>query len=178
MKKILFANLAGTFLALAVTATPFAQNSNFPIKPDFKNPIPEFRENSHSDRITTDPVVNSKVLNAFALTFRNVADATWYEVDQKFLARFNKDGRESSALFNPKGMLLYTIAYGTEKHLPNDVRKLVRTNYFDHEMIYTAEVNSLGKTAWVIKLQDPTSLIVVKVVDGEMEETEHFRRFK
>jgi hypothetical protein len=178
MKKYLFVNLAGTFLALAVTATPFAQNSNSPFRPDLKNPIPEFSENFKGNHVTYDPVVNSKVLNAFAVTFRNVADATWYEVDQKFLARFNKDGRECSALFNPKGMLLYNIAYGTEKHLPNDVRKLVRTNYFDHEMIYTAEVNSLGKTAWVIKLQDANSIIVVKVVDGEMEETEHFSRLK
>ncbi len=176
MKRILFANLAGTLLALVVTATPFAQNSNSPFRPDLKNPIPETRENTNGDRRFSDPVINSKILDAFASKFKNATDARWYEADNKFLVKFNRDGRKTTALFTKKGMHVYTISYGSEKHLPADVRKLVKINYFDCEITHAIEVNTLGKTAWVIKLEDANSLIVVKVVDGEMEETEHFRR--
>ena len=178
MKKTLFASLAGSFFALAVTATTFAQNSNSLFSPNVKNPIPEYRELSNGNAANSDPVVSSKVLNTFAGMFKNAVDVRWYEVDQKFLAKFKQNGRETNALFDTKGTMLYTISYGNEKHLPADVRRLVRSNYFDYEVIYTAEVNSLAKIAWVVKLEDSNSIIIVKIFDGEMEETENYRKSK
>jgi hypothetical protein len=134
--------------------------------------------NIESTNLFADPVISSKTLSAFAGMFKGASDAHWYAVENKFLVKFSADGRESTALFNKKGDHLYTISYGFEKHLPAAVRKLVKINYFDYEITRAIEVNSLGKTAWIVKLEDANRMITVKVAGGEMEETENYRKSK
>ncbi len=161
-----------------ITGNTFSQSSNFLEWQNLKHQIPEYREDSKGNSTLTDPVVSSKTLSAFAGMFKGVTDARWYELDNKFLVKFNKNGRETTALYNKKGMHIYTISYGSEKDLPADVRHMIKSSYFDYEITLVIEVNSLGKTAWIAKVQDETRIITVRVLDGEMEETENYRRAK
>lgn len=171
-----FALLLGT--TFVMTGSIIAQSADFLAFQQVKNPIPEYRVDSKGNNTLTDPVVSSKTLNSFAGMFKGAANARWFEVDNKFLVKFNKDGRETTALFSKKGNHIYTISYGSEKHLPADVRYRIKSTYFDYEITHAIEVNSLGKTAWIVKVEDEKHLITVKVVDDEMEETENYRRAK
>jgi hypothetical protein len=156
----------------------FAQSSNFLHLQSPKFPIPEYREDNMGNKTTSVPLVSSKALNAFREMYKGVSDIQWFELDDKFLVKFKKDNRENSALFNAKGMHIYTISYGSEKHIPSEIRQRIRSTYFDFQITLVAEVNSMGKTAWIVKLEDKKSIIIVKVVDDEMEETENFLKPK
>ncbi len=171
-----FGLLLGTTFVL--TSSIIAQSADFLAFQQVKNPIPDYRVDSKGNSTITDPVVSPKTLNSFAGMFKGAANARWFELDNKFLVKFNKDGRETTALFSKKGKHIYTISYGSEKHLPADVRYRIKSSYFDHEITFVIEVNSLGKTAWLAKLEDEKRMITVKVVDDEMEETENYRKSK
>ena len=155
-----------------------AQSDEFLALQHVKNPIPDYRENSSGNNTLTDPVVSSKTLSIFAAMFKGASDARWYEIDNKFMVKFDRDGRQTTALFKKNGAHIYTISYGFEKHLPADIRRLVKINYFDFEITNAIEVNTLGKTAWIVKLDDQHSMVTVKVVDDEMEEVENYRKSK
>jgi hypothetical protein len=156
----------------------FAQSAEFLAFEQVKNPIPEYRVNSAGTNTLTDPVVSSKTLTAFASMFKEASDARWFEIDNKLMVKFDREGRQTTALYNKNGKHIYTISYGTEKDLPKDVRRLVKINYFDFEITRATEVNTLGKTAWIVSLDDHDRLITLKVVDGDMEETENYRKQK
>ncbi len=163
---------------IVITGSTFSQLSNFLEWQNLKHQIADYREDSKGNKTLTDPVVSPKTLNSFEGMFKRATNARWFEVDNKFLVKFTRDGRETTAVYNKKGMHIYTISYGSEKHLPADVRMLVKTNYFDCEITHAIEVNTLGKTAWIVKLEDQSRMITVKVLDDQLEETENFRRAK
>ena len=178
MKTPIYRQFSFLLATILITGSTFSQSSNFLEGNKLKFSIPDYREDSKGHKTTTDPVVSSKTLNAFASMFKGASDIRWFESDNKFLVKFYKNGRQNTALYNKKGMHLYTISYGTEKHLPVDVRSLVKSTYFDFEITLSIEVNSLGKTAWIAKMENDKRLITVRVLDDEMDEIENFRKSK
>lgn len=167
--------LVTTFI---VSNISFSQSLNFMQWHNPKFPIPDYREDNGGNKTYTVPFVSSKTLDAFAKMFKGASDVRWFELDNKFLVKFRKDGRENTALFNAKGMHIYTISYGSEKNLPMDIKQRVKTAYFDYLITLVVEVNSLGATAWITKLEDKKRIIILKVADDEMEETENYLKSK
>lgn len=122
--------------------------------------------------------VNSKVLNSFSRTFEPVSNLNWSKVGKDFLAVFTSGGKENRALFTKKGKMVYTISYGAEKDLSSENRKLVKSIYFDYSITSAIEVKEDNRTIWVIRLEDATNLIFVRIENGEMEETKHYQKSK
>ena len=63
-------------------------------------------------------------------------------------------------------------------HLPAETRKLVKSAYLDHTIAMAIEVKEDDRTIWVIRLEDTTNLIFVRVENGEIEETKHYQKSK
>ncbi len=68
--------------------------------------------------------VSEPALISFNNYFPNVTNIKWYRHDKKYLARFVKNGNNTSAIFSVKGNLIYSISYGSEKDLPRVIRRL------------------------------------------------------
>jgi hypothetical protein len=124
------------------------------------------------------PEISAMALLAFQKNFSNVAEVKWSLVENKYMARFINEGRKTRMLFDKKGEVIYSVTEGNEKSLPADVRKAVKSIYYDYQITFTAEVHSMDKTAWIVNLEDETSLVTVKVVDGEVIETGNYRKSK
>jgi hypothetical protein len=178
MKTPIYRQFSFLLATILIASSTISQSSNFVEFNKLKFSIPYYKEDSKGHRTFSDPVVSSKTLNVFAGMFKGASDVRWFELDNKFLVKFIKDGRETTALYNRKGMHLYTISYGSEKHLPTDLRRRIKSAYFDYLITLVIEVHSLGKTAWIAKVEDENRMITVKVVDDEMEETENFLKSK
>src|SRR5215210_7286296 len=76
--------------------------------------------------------VNEKVWKAFQNSFKDATDARWYKIDKDFLVKFIMEDQEQNALFNKRGTLIYHISFGNEKHLPDDIRRQVKSVYLDY----------------------------------------------
>lgn len=83
------------------------------------------------------------------------------------------EGTNRRALFTQKGKLIYSINYGSEINLPIDIRKIVKSTYYDYNIISAIEVNQNKKIVWVVKLAGFKKTISVRVENGEMEEIEN-----
>lgn len=82
----------------------------------------------------------------------------------------------TKSLFDKKGRLIYAIDFSAGKELPNDVKNLVRNNYENYTITSVTKVEKDGRKIWVVNLSGTKNYIAVKVEDGEIEETENFKR--
>ena len=124
----------------------------------------------------TSSNVSAKVTKAFGEVFKNATHLRWYEIDKRFVVKFILDDQENRALFTGKGQLIYHISYGTEKHLPADVRSLVKSNYYDQSINRVLKINQDKRNIWVISLEDAKQYVMVRVEDMELEETQRFHK--
>jgi len=122
--------------------------------------------------------VSAKVTRAFGQYFKDATHLRWYEIDKKFLVKFIQDDQENRALFTGKGQLVYHVSYGTEKHLPAEVRNLVKSNYYDQTINRVLKVNQDDRNIWVISMEDAKQYVMVRVENMELEETQRMLKSK
>jgi hypothetical protein len=127
---------------------------------------------------TSTVKVNAKIDRAFSQFFQNATNLRWYEVEKKMLAKFIMNERENRALFTKNGELVYQLAYGTEAFLPQEVRHLVKSKYYDQTITRVLKVNQDKRTIWVIRLEDAKDHIMARVEDMELEETQRLHKAK
>lgn len=123
-------------------------------------------------------VISAKINKAFNQFFAGATNLRWYELDKKFLVKFIMNDKENRALFTKNGQLVYHITYGTEDFLPKDVRHLVKTKYYDQKITRVFNVNQDERNIWVISLEDAKNLIMARVEDMELEETQRMTKTK
>jgi hypothetical protein len=170
MKHLHFRHIIMACLALAITTQTFSQefmsyNLEKPmIRQRFLNEAPNY------------PEVNPVVINTFRKNYSHSNDVRWTAVDNNYLATFTNDERMTRILFDKKGNVIYSITNGTVKNLPSDTRKMIRSIYYDFDITLVSEVHSLGKTAWIINMEDEKNIVIAKVADDEVVETGHYRK--
>jgi hypothetical protein len=120
--------------------------------------------------VTTNANVTKKVSDAFQSTFKNAVNPTWYRLDKDYLVKFITGDMNNQALFRRNGALVYQISYGHENNLPKEVRRLVKSNYIDFNIVQAINVQEDNRNIWVINLEDNKKLIIARVEDGGLEE--------
>lgn len=179
MSTQLTSRFCGCLLSILLISHTFAQKS------DNKSLAAVlFRQHAVSTSNDSDPrsmeniTVSTKVLGAFVKSFENATNLNWSKVGKSFLATFTLAGKDRRALYTKKGNMIYSIVYGTEADLPAETRKLVKSVYIDHTIAMAIEISEDSRTIWVVRLEDTSSLIFVRVENGEMEETKHYKKSK
>ena len=166
MKKLLFSCFCGGLITVFSCYHSIAQEIAY-------NPSPR-TVNSASSTVR----VHAKLSKAFSSQFKDASDVNWKEINEKFLVRFMQEGLQNQALLNKNGELIYQFSYGTEKDLPADVRKLVKSQYYDQKITLVHKINQDERTIYVITLEDDSEIIKVSVENMEMAETQRITRKK
>ena len=120
--------------------------------------------------VTSSSNVNEKVTKSFKSYFSDVTNASWSKINRNYLVKFIMNDQKNTALFAKGGSLIYHITYGHEKHLPDNIRKLVKSNYVDFNIVSAIKVVQYERNVWVVTLEDSKKIILVRFEDGEMEE--------
>ena len=133
----------------------------------FENKLPESMPVTTPNGTTR----NVKALKTFNSMYGDVSNVIWVNVGRDHdRACFVKDGITVRTGFNRKGNVLYTLRYYTEEHLPKDVLLQIKNYYYGKSIFGIVEVTVDGKTAYLVDLEDKTSWLKIKVLDGEMTE--------
>ena len=178
MKKTLFALCIGFTSFAALGNAALAQNAAGPVAfnntKNFKSAIrnvaamesPAFMGNYVADARD----VNTKAVKDFHLRFNHAGNTQWYSDRNGFTSYFVQDGYGDRAYYDKKGHWRYSLIFYGEDKLPKDIRKIVRSTYFDLTITLVEEVQLADAMAYVIHLEDKSSIKIIKVnKEGEME---------
>lgn len=122
--------------------------------------------------------IYENVVEEFEKKFTNAENVRWEKNKKNFLAKFSLGGLDKRALFNPKGLMIYEISYGKEKHLPTGIRKEVKKNYVEFLITSAILVNEANRSIWVINLEDDSHYVTVRVENDEIEEVKKYLKSK
>jgi hypothetical protein len=131
-----------------------------------------------SNTATTPPIplteVNSKVVRRFSNAYTNAQNVKWYNSGKGYLAFFDIAGTKAQAYFGKGGYWYYDARFGTEKDLPADIRRTLKSNYVDYAIGKTTKVNVGPETAWIVNLQDDNNLVIARVMNNQIDEMAHY----
>lgn len=164
MKTQFISRYYGWLILIMLATSSFAQTAE-----GLKDPVPVVTTGLKTE-------VNEKLNKAFQQYFFDAQNIRWYESDKRFIVKFIMSEQQNMALFEKNGHLIWQITYGEEKHLPCEVRKLVKSNYFDYNIKMVFQVFQDNRTVWVINMEDEKNLVVVRVENGEIEKIEQLKK--
>lgn len=176
MKKNFIATIAAAFALSLLTASASAQASS-PM--DFAKSVSTLTNHSAADGVAGPVImpaseVETKVIRSFNRFFKDVTPR-WYTENDRYLARFTENGAQTHVLYKKNGFMLYSVTKGSGAILPREVTSLLRNAYPCYSVATATQVVTGGKTAWLADLKQDNTLLVVKVIDGEIMETTRYQ---
>ena len=142
-----------------------------------KNAFPKTQNSNSGDVFTNASIaVNDKVQKSFNKYFVGATKQNWSMIAKDFHSTFYVNGVFNQALLGRKGNLIYTISYGTEKEMPSEVRKIVKSEYYDYTITVAIEIKDNKRDIWIINMTNDNSYLIVKVEDGEMDRINQFKK--
>lgn len=103
-------------------------------------------------------------------------DEAWYKLPVGYLATYTDERGENRFVYDPKGRWLYSICTCTEKQIPLDVRKLVRSTYYDYSIGWVKEIKQDEGVVYAIHLEGEKEWLDLAVQDGEMKVLKSFSK--
>ena len=172
MKKNPLASLTGIFLlsviSIAVSGQVASTNSEIPV--DFVS-----LEKSAASIETNK--VSEKAVRDFEKTFKKVSGEKWFEVHDGFIAMFNQEAVAYQVAYDKKGNWLRTIRSYSEAKLSEDIRHMVKSDYYDYDINLVQEVQKpMEPSIYIIQLIGKTELIKLSVRDGEMQVLQKYNK--
>lgn len=121
------------------------------------------------NRKTLWGTISIKALRNFKTSFEGAANEKWFITANGFIVKFSLDNNSSRASYDKKGNWKYTLQQYAEDKLPIDVRKLIKTSYYDHQITLVEDIDILaGGKYYLVHMQDANSWTNVLVHNNEL----------
>ena len=104
----------------------------------------------------------------------------WYKISGGFLATFVEMEIHTSEVYDGGGNWVYAIRQYYEKDLPAEVRKMVKSTYYDDAIGWVKEVWNAGADedapVYVVHIENSSSWKDLSIHDGIMEVLHSYRK--
>ena len=163
MKKIFLFIAIGVFPGLSITNSLSAQSTN--------NLNVQVREADLPVALATHVTKNTfqRALNDLKRNFKVVNNIRWENVEDGHIATFTSNGIKNTVAYNTKGNWQHTIRQYREKNLPNEVRTLVKSNYFNFNLSQVEELTISGATIYLIHADGINEHKLIRISEEKME---------
>jgi hypothetical protein len=179
MKKIIFGLIAGIGFNAVICYCCCAQNSRKGTEPDFdRDFLPSVRNLamlSNTDikgaYLLNRNEVSIRAVRDFQDRFEMVRSALWFSIPEGGTeAYFVQDGFADRVVYDNKGRWKFSLITYGEKKFARDLRAIVKSVYFDFNILLVQELNCVTGTEYLVFLEDKLTIRIVKVNrDMEME---------
>lgn len=121
--------------------------------------------------------VHVRAMRDFVKRNNTATHVEWMVADDGYVAKYTgKNNSQCRTVYNCRGNYAYTIRQYDEAHMPRDVRKLIKSVYYDYTINLVEEIELRAKSLiYVVHVQDETTLKNIRVCDGEMEVIEDYQ---
>jgi hypothetical protein len=100
----------------------------------------------------------------------------WYKAEMGYEAAYTDGPVKAMYWYDKKGHWVYSILTYGEDRLPEDVRRLVKSSYYDFKIGWVKEVNEAQNTVYVVHMDNSTAWMDVAVQDGETRVLKEFSK--
>lgn len=118
---------------------------------------------------TTKESVNTRTLRRFMEDFPGVTDDVWIKKSTGFVVTFTFKGIQNLTFLSKGGNCESRIQYYSENELPADVRRQVKSTYYDYAITSVKEVTCHNATAYLVTIEYKNNWKVIRVVDEETD---------
>jgi hypothetical protein len=133
--------------------------------------MPGKEENSYSrfEFTTASWTKKGNAVRDFEKQFPAVTIEQWYETAEMFVAKFNEEDIDARVMYDKKGSWLSTVLQYGEKQMPQNIRRMVKSQYFDERIKLVEEVSTTAGKAWVIHMEDDKKIMWIRASAYNME---------
>jgi len=177
MKRNLLAVFTGALLMLAVSSSAHSQFSFIKLETQKGLVLDEISDFKAPD---VDPKnVAPKALKSLSKNFKNVTEERWFETANSFVAKFKINDVDYRADYDKKGHWLFTIRTYDETRLPENLRDMVKSTYYDYAITLVQEIEMPANVlTYIVHLDGKSQIIKLRISDGEMDEWQKFEKSK
>lgn len=98
----------------------------------------------------------------------------WFRLNAGFLAEFTEGGILNREVYDKWGRWLYSIREFTEKELPKEVWRLVKSTYYEYNIGVVKEVQQPFMLAYIVHIDNEEGWKDLIVKDGEIVVSKEF----
>lgn len=113
--------------------------------------------------------VNIKAVRDFMKQYKNVSGEEWYKVSDGLIAKFIESGIETKVGYDFNGNWHCTLRTYSEDKLPFDIRDIVKSKYYDFNILVAYEITHFDNVTYIMKIEDTKRLKTLRISDGNME---------
>jgi len=170
-----------TFCLFFLCTGSFCQiKSDFTVRKDSKKAfiIPNLDSllADRSPHVKTGSNIAVRAVRDFVQTYKSVENEKWYKLDDGYLAEFVLDDVKTSVVYDGRGVWKYSIRRYNEDRLPTDVRRIVKSTYYDYSITMVEEVILYEKVIYIVHIEDAHTWKKIRVCEGEMEAIEEYNK--
>ncbi|WP_133054061.1 hypothetical protein [Niastella yeongjuensis] len=118
--------------------------------------------------------IADNVQKKFSKNFPGITGEVWATLRNGYEVVFKNGKVQNRVFLTRKGNIKYQISYYTEAELPADVRKRVKSEFFDYNIFCVQEINYNQAKIYLVTLEDKTTWKVLRLDDNEMEVYKEF----
>ena len=122
--------------------------------------------------------VSLSAVRHFTRKFKNAENITWVAGENGPSVYFTVDNVKMRSTYDKTGKNEYTLKYYTEAAMPASLRHLVKSSYYDYAIDQVTEVERNNTVYYLVKMQNDTEIVSVKVIDGEVLPYETIQKAK
>jgi hypothetical protein len=122
--------------------------------------------------------VHIKAMRDFLKRNKTAGEVKWIIIDKGYVVKYSGENKSRCrTVYNSKGNYLYTVKQYNEDAMPREVRKLLKSQYYDYAISLVEEIHVPAKPViYLVHVQDETSLKNIRVCEGEMEVIEEYQK--
>jgi hypothetical protein len=119
---------------------------------------------------------SDKAAKNFTRYYPGATNAQWtFLKDNGTVCRFSLNGVVNMAHYAKNGSWMYTIATYEENGLAADIRKMVKSSFYDFSISAVSEITAPGKQpVYQITIQDEHSLKILSLQNGDLQVEQEF----
>jgi hypothetical protein len=166
MKKVFLTSLLAVIGVLGMTFSVFSQNTSIAMGETPAAPAMLLSEGTNYNS-----AVNTKAMRSFKKMFTSVEGEKWYEYKGAYAAVFAADDVRFRVEYDARGNWSATEKDYFESKLDRDVRKVVKSVYFDYTITSIREITTstfFSTPVYIIHIEDASSFKNIAVYEGEM----------
>ncbi len=120
--------------------------------------------------------LNGTSIRHFLNAYGNNRGEIWSSSSDGFRASFRSENMLYLVDYDKTGNWSGTTRIYNETKLPREIRRIVKSTYYDYAIKSVSEVSGAQKLMYFVKIQDSVTLKTIRVMDGDMQVIEEFNR--